>query len=168
MNSLLMAFAKWLQSSHWAVSISRSDWAYPYVQWTHFSGLSLWLGTNLAVDLRLLGVGRKRQSAGQLSDALFAWNWIGFAVAVCGGFMLFACSATNYVPNPAFQLKLGILIPLALILHIVVQRKTRSWSETLDDTPMIARLAGLTELLLWLCVVTAAVSIPNYDVRFPR
>jgi hypothetical protein len=165
MNDLVMAFAKWLQSTHWAVSISGSDWAYPYVQWTHFSGLSLWLGTNLAVDLRLLGVGRKRQSAGQLSDALFAWNWIGFSIAVCGGFMLFACSATNYVPNPAFRIKLGILIPLALILHIVVQRKARAWSEA-PNTPMIARLAGLIELLLWLGVVTAAVSIPNYDVRW--
>jgi hypothetical protein len=164
MNSLLMAFAKWLESTSWAVSISGSDWAYPYVQWTHFAGLSLWTGTNLAVDFRLLGVGRKRQSASQLSDALFVWNWIGFAIALLGGFMLFASAATDYVPNSAFRLKLGILIPLALVLHIVVQRKARAWSET-PDTPMIARLAGLIELLLWLAVVIAAVSIPFYDTH---
>lgn len=164
MNSLLMAFAKWLESTSWAVSISGSDWAYPYVQWTHFAGLSLWMGTNLAVDFRLLGVGRKRQSASQLSDALFVWNWIGFAIALLGGFMLFASAATDYVPNSAFRLKLGILIPLALVLHIVVQRKARAWSET-PDTPMIARLAGLIELLLWLAVVIAAVSIPFYDTH---
>lgn len=164
MNSLLMAFAKWLESTSWAVSISGSDWSYPYVQWTHFSGLSLWLGTNLAVDLRLLGVGRKRQSPSDLSDALFVWNWIGFGIAVLGGFMLFASSATEYVPNPAFRLKLGVLIPLALVLHIVVQRKARAWSET-PDPPAIARLAGLLELLLWVGVVTAAVSIPNYGTH---
>jgi len=122
------------------------------------------MGTNLAVDFRLLGVGRKRQSASQLSDALFVWNWIGFAIALLGGFMLFASAATDYVPNPAFRLKLGILIPLALVLHIVVQRKARAWSET-PDTPMIARLAGLIELLLWLAVVIAAVSIPFYDTH---
>lgn len=164
MNSLLMAFAKWLESTSWAVSISGSDWAYPYVQWTHFSGLSLWLGTNLAVDLRLLGVGRKRQSPSELSDALFVWNWIGFGIAVLGGFMLFASSATEYVPNPAFLLKLGVLIPLALVLHIVVQQKARAWSER-PVLPPLARLAGLLELLLWLAVVTAAVSIPNYGTR---
>jgi hypothetical protein len=164
MNTLLMAFAKWLESTSWAVSISGSDWAYPYVQWTHFSGLSLWLGTNLAVDLRLLGVGRKRQSPSELSDALFVWNWIGFGIAVLGGFMLFASSATEYVPNPAFLLKLGILIPLALVLHIVIQQKARAWSET-PDLPSVARLAGLLELLLWVAVVTAAVSIPNYGTH---
>ena len=164
MNSLLMAFAKWLESTSWAVYISGSDWAYPYVQWTHFSGLSLWLATSLVVDLRLLGVGRKRQSAAELSHSMFLWNWIGFAVALTGGFMLFASSATGYVPNPAFLVKLGILIPLALVLHIVIQQKARAWSEP-PATPVIARLAGLIELLLWLSVVIAALCIPNYETH---
>jgi hypothetical protein len=164
MSSVFMAFAKWIESTRWALAISGSDWAYPFVQWTHFSGLSLWLGTNLAVDFRLLGVGRKNQSAGELSAALFVWNWLGFAIALTGGFMLFASSATQYIPNPAFDLKVGILIPLALILHVVIQLKARAWSAT-PDPPLFARLAGLLELLLWLGVVTAAVSIPNFDTH---
>ena len=159
-----MAFAKWLEHSRWAVAISTSDWAYPFVQWTHFSGLSLWLGTNLAVDFRLVGIGRKRQSVGELSSALIVWNWIGFAIALTGGFMLFASSATHYIPNPAFDLKVGILIPLALILHVAIQAKSRAWASS-PNPPAIARLVGLLELLLWLSVVTAAVSIPNFEAH---
>ena len=56
MLSFFMAFAKWLQGTWWALDISGSTWAYPFVQMTHFSGLSLWLGTNLSLDLRLLGI----------------------------------------------------------------------------------------------------------------
>jgi len=121
----------------------------------------LWLGTNVAVDLRLLGLGRKRQTAAQLSDDLFAWNWTAFCIVVLGGFLLFSATATTFVVNPAFRIKLGILVPLALAWHILVQRKTRSWGRT-EDTPAVAKLAGAFELLLWLSVVTAAVEIPNY------
>jgi uncharacterized protein DUF6644 len=164
MLGFFMAFAKWLQSTWWALDISGSTWAYPFVQMTHFAGLSLWVGTNLALDLRLLGIGKKRQTAARLSDSLFAWNWLGFCIAVTGGFMLFASAATKYIPNPAFEIKLGILIPVGIILHIVNQWKARTWGQT-SETPAIARLTGLLELLIWFSVITAAVSIPNYDTH---
>ena len=164
MLSFFMALAKLLQGTWWALDISGSTWAYPFVQMTHFSGLSLWVGTNLALDLRLLGIGKKRQTASQLSDALFAWNWLGFCIALAGGFMLFASAATKYIPNPAFEIKLGILIPAGIILHIVNQQKSRTWGQT-SETPMAAKLAGLLELLIWFSVITAAVSIPNYDTH---
>jgi hypothetical protein len=164
MLSFFMALAKWLQGTWWALDISGSTWAYPFVQMTHFSGLSLWVGTNLALDLRLLGIGKKRQTASQLSDALFAWNWLGFCIALAGGFMLFASAATKYIPNPAFEIKLGILIPAGIILHIVNQQKSRTWGQT-SETPMAAKLSGLLELLIWFSVITAAVSIPNYDTH---
>ena len=164
MLSFFMAFAKWLQGTWWALDISGSTWAYPFVQATHFSGLSLWIGTNLALDLRLLGVGAKHRTAAELSDALFAWNWTGLGIAILGGFTLFASAATKYIPNPAFEIKLGILVPLGIIWHIVVQRKSLTWGRT-PDVPPVAKFAGLLELLIWLSVVTAAVSIPNFDVH---
>ncbi|HTU47939.1 MAG TPA: hypothetical protein VMF91_22970 [Bryobacteraceae bacterium] len=163
MSAALMAFAKWLQGTEYAQYISSSDWVYPFVQLTHFTGLSLWIGTDLALDFRLLGLGRKRQTAADLSKSLFAWNWVGFAIAVCGGFSLFASSATKYVINPAFLIKLGILIPCALVVHITNQQKVKMWGAK-AEVPGIARCMGLLELVLWLCVVTAAVSIPTFEI----
>src|ERR1700686_3373551 len=63
------------------------------------------------------------------------------------------------IANPAFRIKLGILLPVALLLHIVNQRKARVWSQA-AETPVLAKVAGLAELLLWLSVAIAAVSIP--------
>jgi len=161
MDRFLVTFANWLQNTPMALAVGGSDWAYPFVQLTHFTGLSLWLGTSVAVDLRLLGMGKGRQSPSQLLDALFVWNWVGFGVAVTGGFLLFSIAAGAFVTNAAFRTKLGILVPLALAWHIVVQQKTRAWSQT-PDPPVVAKLAGLIELLLWLSVATAAVSIPYF------
>ena len=163
MSAALMALAKWLEGTQWALFISGSTWAYPFVQLTHFSGLSLWIGTSLALDFRLLGLGKKRQTAAELSRSLFAWNWTGFCIAICGGFMLFSASATKYVINPAFLIKLGIMIPCALIVHIINQQKEKIWRAT-ADTLRIGKYMGLLELILWIGVVTAAVSIPTFEI----
>jgi hypothetical protein len=164
MLSFFMAIAKYLQGTWWALDISGSTWAYPFVQLTHFTGLSLWIGTNLALDLCLLGFGKKARTAAELSTALFAWNWTGLAIAITGGFLMFSSAATKYIPNPAFEVKLGMLIPVALVTHIWVQYKSKQWGAT-QEVQGIGRFAGLLEMLLWLCVVTAAVSIPNFDVH---
>jgi hypothetical protein len=161
MYRLILAFANWLQNTPMALAVGGSDWAYPYVQLTHFTGLSLWVGTSLALDVRLLGFGKGRQSPAELLDSLFVWNWIGFGLTILGGFLLFSIAAASFVSNLAFRAKLGILIPLALAVHVFVQAKARAWSET-PDPPAAAKLAGLMEILLWLLVATAAVSIPYF------
>jgi hypothetical protein len=160
MYHLLVTFCRWLQNTPLAMGILGSSWAFPYVQLIHFAGLSLWVGTSALLDLRLLGVGKKHQTASQLSEALFVWNWIGFGITILGGFLLFSTTATIYIKNPAFRVKLGVLIPLALLVHIVVQRKARAWDHR--DTPVVAKLAGLAELVLWLGVASAAVLIPYF------
>ena len=78
-----------------------------------------------------------------------------------GGFLLFSSTATTFVVNIAFDWKLGFFVPVALISHIVIQRKARVWGQKME-TPMLAKLAASTEILLWVCVVIAAVEIPSH------
>lgn len=158
---VLISWAQWLETSPWGYPVRTSQWLYPFIQLIHFSGLSLWIGTSVALDMRLMGVGRRRQTAAELYEQMFVWNWIGFAVVVLGGFLLFSASATTFLHNAAFLVKLEYLVPLALIWHIMVQVKTTGWGQS-DSTPIVAKLAGALEVCLWLSVVTAAVLIPTY------
>jgi hypothetical protein len=157
----IVSFAKWLGHTWFGTGIRTTIWGYPFIQLIHFSGLSIWLGTNVAVDLRLLGLGKKRETAAQLSQSLIVWNWIGFCILVLGGFLLFSAGPTAFIANPAFQVKLTMLVPAALVWHIFVQRKTRTWGQS-AATPGLAKFAAAIELLLWLSVVAAAVEIPSY------
>ncbi len=159
MNGSMVNFGDWLQNRPFALAIAGSEWVFPFVQAAHFTGLSIWVGTSVAVDLNLLGVGKKSSPPLRLSEALFIWNWIGFGIAVTGGFLLFSISAATYLTNIAFLTKLGVLIPLGLVLHIGIQRKAPMW-EKAAEPPTVAKIAGLAELLLWLSVATAAVLIP--------
>jgi hypothetical protein len=129
---------------------------YPVVLWIHFIGLSMWLGTSLAVDLRLMGVGARRQTVVELSNGLFLWKWIGLGVAFVGGFLLLSAEATTYVTNTSFRLKLALLTPLALTWHLVVQKNTRVWTQSAHRSAT-GQWAGLIELLLWISVVAASV-----------
>jgi hypothetical protein len=54
MHNVLLVITKWLEATPWGVMTRTSTWAYPFVQLTHFTGLSIWLGTSFALDLRLL------------------------------------------------------------------------------------------------------------------
>ena len=156
MYDAVLACCRWLENTPWGVTIRDSAWMYPVIQWVHFVGLSMWLGTSLTVDLRLMGVGERRLTATELSHGLFAWSWIGFCVALLGGFLLFSAEATTYVSNTAFNLKLAVVTPLALMWHVVVQKKAQTWTQT-GHTSAIGKWAGVIEFVLWISVVAASV-----------
>jgi hypothetical protein len=161
MHSLLKVFAEWLQNSAIGQYVAGSDWIYPFVQMTHFTGISLWLGTNIGLDLHLLGVGKRRQTSAEFLKATIFWNWIGLCIVVIGGVTLFSTAATTFIVNPAFEVKIFALLPVALIWHIIVQVKTFSWGQS-NDVPKVAKMAGLVEMLLWVCVAAAAADIPYF------
>jgi len=161
MHSLLEAFAEWLQNTAPAQYVAGSTWIYPFVQMTHFTGLSLWLGTNIGLDLHLLGVGKRKQTSAQFLKATIVWNWIGLCIAVLGGVTLFSTAATTFIVNPAFETKIFALLPMALLWHIIVQVKTFSWGES-REVPTVAKVAGLVEILLWVSMAAAAADIPYF------
>ena len=127
MPDVVFAGCRWLESTPWGVMVRDSAWMYPVMKWVHFAGLSVWLAANLTADRRL--------------------SWIGFFVALVGGFLLFSVEATVYISNTGFLLKLALLTPLALLWNVVIHRRTSS----------IARWARAVELALWIAVVTASV-----------
>jgi hypothetical protein len=160
MQEALLNFCKWLENTPWALFIGRSLWAYPVVQTIHFTGLSLWVGTIVLTDLRFLGLAGRRPPAGPFAQQLVPWTWTGLGVAVVGGSLLFSASASAFFRNPAFQIKF-LLLPVGIAYHYVVQRNAPKWGAS-ESVPAVAKLATFTELALWICVITAAVEIPNH------
>jgi hypothetical protein len=160
MYDFLLPICKWLESTPWGIEVRSSLWLYPYVQLIHFSGLSLWVGTIVLVDLRFLGLVRAQQTAGEFATQLMPWTWTGLAIAVTGGFLLFSATASTYLANAAFEVKIPLVLT-GICYHYFLQGRQRKWGRSLA-IPTVAKLATFTELLLWLSVVSAAVEIPNH------
>ncbi len=160
MHDSLVGVCKWLESTAPARVTRESLWVYPFVQLIHFSGLSLWVGTIAIVDLRFLGLAARSQAAAEIAARFIPWTWTGFCIALLGGGLLFSSAASTFLVNPAFDIKV-VLIVLGLLWHIVIQKKAGQWGCS-ATIPVVARLATASELALWMAVIVAAVEIPNH------
>ena len=160
MHDALLSFCQWLENTRFALAISHSLWAYPFVQLIHFTGLSLWVGTIAITDLRFLGVAARRQPAGEFARQLVPWTWTGLCIAILGGGLLFSTSASLFFYNPAFRIKVPLLLT-GIVCHYAFQRKAPKWGGS-EAIPPAAKVAAFFELLLWICVITAAVEIPSH------
>jgi hypothetical protein len=83
-------------------------------------------------------------------------TWIAFAIAVLTGVLMFISNAVNYAHNVYFQLKILMLVLAGInmmFFHFFVSRDIATWGISADSTPLRAKLAGATSLVLWVCVV---------------
>jgi hypothetical protein len=147
---MLISFFEWLATTPPAKFMSGPEWAFPVVQSFHFIGFALSIGTIAIEDLRLLGLGMRTQSAAELAADLDPWTWLGLALMLTTGPLMFSPDATRYHYNPSFRIKMACLM-LALLFHFTLHR----WAVRTNVPPIAAKLAGVTSLLLWTSVLAA-------------
>src|SRR5260370_2198991 len=125
---------------------------YPTVEILHILGFVVLVGSILALDLRLLGLGRAIPIR-PMAQLLLPVSRFGFLLAISMGFLLFSADAAHVVRNPAFQTKL-LLIAAALvnivIAHVGPWRRVALWRA---EASAGAKVTALVSLLLWLCAV---------------
>jgi hypothetical protein len=112
------------------------------------------VGSIVALDLRLLGLGRAIPVQ-PMARLLLPLSRFGFLLAISMGFLLFSADASHVVRNPAFQTK-ALLIAAALvtvaIAHAGPWRRVAHWG---TEVPGSAKVTALLSLVLWLGVVSA-------------
>jgi len=142
--SLLTVF-QWLDRTALGNDIRMSTYLFPAIEVVHLIGLVLLLGTVIVVDLRLLGLGLRRQTVTRVAEEVAPWTLLGLSLAVATGSLLLLSEAVKCYQNDAFWLKMEFLLP-ALIFHFTVYRKVTSS----DKIPAIwSKLTGCLSLLLW-------------------
>jgi len=107
------------------------------------------------MDLRLLGFALRRVKVAELAASLAPWTRGGLAVTLTTGPLMFASDIARYAANPAFRVKMVLLL-LALVTHFTVHR-TAVWRGE-------GRLAAILSIVLWGCVVLGGRAIADFDV----
>ena len=146
------SFFEWLQNTPLGVLVGET-W-FPWVESSHVVFTALVIGSILAVDARLLGMGLKNLRITQISKQLLPLTWIAFAGAAVTGGLLFMANATGYINNTPFLVKMCLLLVLGinmLYFHVVTYRNVEQWDV---GTPApAARTAGAVSTVLWLAVI---------------
>jgi putative copper export protein len=143
-----------------AASLENS-WLFPMIEAVHVAALAALVGTVTLVDLRLLGVGLRRQPASQIARRLAPVTWTGLGVVAVTGAAMYLAGIQRYDSNPAFLFKMAVLV-VALVFHFTVHRKATS--PKIPMRPLSGRMVALLSLALWACVVLAGKAIADFDV----
>lgn len=141
--------ALWVEQSALGALIRESLWIYPAAGVMHVWGVGILLGSVLAFDLRLLGLGR----AVPLPFArvgLLALARIGFVLLAASGITMLVADANHLAVNEAFLLKLGT-IALALG-NVLLFHRLVSPDPAVPVATFGSRIAALVSLLAWFSV----------------
>jgi hypothetical protein len=143
-----------LETSGLAVAMRQWLWLYPIVEIVHILGFVVLVGAAFSFDLRLLGAARALPVARMERHLLRSARW-SLLLIVPTGLAMFAAHATEMAENPAFRLKLVLLVAAGLNAAIFRRgpfRSVRDWNSD-APAPGLARLAGVLSILLWTGII---------------
>ena len=130
--------------------LNTTEWAFPFFECIHIASFAMSVGTIALVDLRLLGLGMRHQTAAQLVKDMMLWTLAGLLIVITSGLVIFTSDPLRYYYNPSFRLKIICLL-IAIIYNYTIHRKV-----ALSKPAMfVAQLVAAISLLLWVTIVFA-------------
>lgn len=118
----------------------KNTWLFPVVQSLHAVGLALFVGSVALEDYSVVR-GRPGYAAG-------AWTNAGLALMLVTGIALFGADAARYMSNPAFLIKMGLVIA-GLLFHFLGRRSSK--------------VGAVFSLTLWTAVVVTSRLVEDFD-----
>jgi len=143
----LLTFFQWCEASGIGETIRKSSWLFPVIEAIHLLGLGVIGGAVLVVDLRLLGLGLRRQSAAQLTRDAQPWLLGSLVLMIVAGGLLFLSEAIKCYYHDAFWFKMSCLF-LAIVFTFTIQRKVIMTDES-RLRPLWSKVVAVVSVLLW-------------------
>jgi len=117
-----LAVFEWLGRSGLGVWMQQSSYAFEAAEMIHLVALAGLGGGVLIVNLRVLGVGLKSETAGRLVQELGPYLTGCLVAMVCSGVALVAAEPEKCYYNAAFRVKMPLLV-CAVLFSAFVQRR---------------------------------------------
>jgi hypothetical protein len=139
-------FSTWIRESP-------SLFAFYFILLFHTIGLSMVVGANTIVDLRLLGVA----SALPLKPLkrLFGIMWTGLTINVLTGLLLLFAYPTKALTNPVFYAKLTLIALAVITMQRISVRVFDNASLSEPDMMAKGKTMAWASLILWASAITA-------------
>ena len=139
----------WLADTSLAAWVISSPLIWPTLESIHFVSLCFFFGGMLVIDLRLTGF--YRVPCTDMINRLLGLVLAAFLVNFTTGLMFFAGNATKYIDNPAFELKLSLMILAGL--NALYFKFRLSHLLTSEAVTGVSAFVGYFSLLLWAGVI---------------
>lgn len=149
------AWLRWLENTSIAATVRDSPWLYPAIETVHIIGFVVLVGAAALFDFRLLGASRGLPVS-DTARYLLRWSRASLFVVVPSGLLLFLTNATSLSVNPAFRLKLVLLVVAgvnAYVFHRWPFKTVTDWNRDVH-APAGAKISAIVSLVLWTGVIS--------------
>jgi hypothetical protein len=143
----LFPWFEWLASTELSQAIAMSTWAFAVIESLHLLALSVIGGAVLLVDLRLLGLGLRRQTTEEVARDAQPWLVGSLLVMLATGALLFLSEPVKCYYSTPFRVKMLCLL-LGSIWAFTVRRKVAVAGEG-RVRPLWLKLVAVVSLALW-------------------
>ncbi len=140
----MMAMFAALEAMPAVAEFRGSTYAYPLVNALHIIGIATLFGAILALDLRILGAGRRIKFE-PLEAYLTRMALAGFALAALAGLLLFASAATDYAASPVFRVKMAAILLAGFNALVYRTLRARGFERP--------RIVAALSIALWLAAI---------------
>jgi hypothetical protein len=137
--------------------MQNSKWGFAIIETFHLAALALLGGCVLLIDLRLLGVILKNESASVISRDLSRLFLGSLTVMIVSGIALLSEEALKCFASPAFRWKMALLAAAVLFYFTFHRHALRQLGKGVPT--LQSRFAGIVSLTLWLGVGVAGRAI---------
>ena len=142
-----LPFFQWAEATTIGEVIRDSSWAFAVIESFHLLALSVIGGAVLIVDLRLLGLGLRRQPIADLARDARPWLVGSLIVMLVTGVGLFLSEPMKCYYSTPFAVKMTCLA-LAIVFTFTVRMKV-SMADEGRVPPVWLKLVALVSLVLW-------------------
>lgn len=138
-----------------ADALNSTEWAFPLAECFHITGFAVSIGTIAVVDLRMLGLGLRRETPGRLVSYTEPWTLFALIIVIFSGAALFLSQSDIYLANGVFPWKMVILV-VAIIFNFTIHRKV---AMSAGPPTALTKLVGAFSIVLWVAVVFGGIFI---------
>ena len=149
---MLLPFFEWCETLWLGRAVVGSLWLFPVIEAVHLLALSVLGGAVFLVDLRMLGLGLKNRSTGELWREARPWMIGALAGLIATGIPLFLSEPTKCYYSDAFWVKMTTL-PIALIFAFTI--RARATTDSVRNTARRQAVVGALSIALWVTVAAA-------------
>jgi hypothetical protein len=146
----LKPFFQWSDNLWIGHAIGATTWAFPLIETIHILALTIMYAAMIIVDLRLLGLGMRKQTVNELAKSMEPYMDWGLIVMLVSGFLLFTSEAMKSYVNDGFKFKMIVLVPAVLFQYTLFRWVSRQ--EDAKRSAPVGWVVSLLSMVLWLGV----------------
>ena len=137
--------SKWIRESP-------SLLAFPGILFLHTLGMGFLAGTNMAMDLRILGVAPRIPLAPM--EQFYRVMWSAFCLSAVSGVLLLIAYPTKALTNPLFYVKLTLIALAVGNMRLLRKQVFGELNPDARPVPRKSKILAGTSLVFWVAIIT--------------